>query len=157
MADKYFIEPLKALAAKKFEECAVEWWNTRAFADEIGEVYQLTEAGKRNPLKATILKVVKEHARKLLDLSNPQDYFLDVLGENAEFAKDVAIATNNQPMTGKHYKCPSCDTTFTVDAMAKKFNCPRACTRKQETDYWDMYRTTKPRTPYLMAQSSCFK
>lgn len=135
IADKYFVAPLKDLAARKFEEGAKAWRNTRAFADAVAEVYQSTAAGKSNPLKKAIIKVVKKHAKELLDAAKGHGYFLEVLGETAEFGKDVSMALA-PPIAGGWFKCPNCATIFAVQEDLSKFTCPNNCYALAHALFW---------------------
>ena len=121
IADKYFVAPLKDLAARKFNEGAKAWWNSRAFANAAAEVY--SSAAKDSFLKHSVVDVTRKHAQELLDPTKGYDAFLEVLNEVPELGKDVAIALVSYTNQDE-YICPICGSLFTIHSNAELFRCP---------------------------------
>lgn len=137
IADKYFVEPLKQLAIKKFETRVKTEWDTAAFADAAGEVYQSTAQGP-NPLKSIVVSTVKEHSTGLLDESKQDSQFLKILSTTTAFGADVSIALAKPSDTStKLFKCPSCACVFHCESrLGKRFTCPNSCYGFHDEQWW---------------------
>ena len=137
IAEKYFVAPLKKLAADKFETRAQTEWNTPSFADAAAEVYDST-ADRSNPIKHTIINIVKKHSNELLNKSKGHAQFLKVLSATTDFGADVSVALATT-IPAKFYKCPNCEHLFSFSKTAPgEFRCPFNCHSGDEK-FWDKY------------------
>lgn len=131
VADKYLVEPLKNLAAKKFGDGARGRWNTRAFADAIRKVYE--SAAKDSPLKHTIIEVVELHRKDLLDPKRGFDAFHEVLGNVPEFGRDVSVALRSLCSYHDWFRCSNCGMEFMMYLLATAWRCPFCDRRSNAT------------------------
>lgn len=90
IADQYLVWPLRALAAETFDKSAKAFWSSAAFAEAVIEVYATTEGGRTNPLKESVIEVVKQHAKELLDPSQHHGDLLNTLRTTPELASQVS-------------------------------------------------------------------
>lgn len=140
IADRLLISGLKNFSAKQFEQRATEDWTSPAFADAISTMYEGTLAGSTGPFKTAIFSVVKKNARKLFNSASGCDRFLEVLGQNVTFGKDVAIALATTYIEGSNFRCPRCSQVFGVSTAATYFRCPSAsCTTPTGLTNWLQY------------------
>lgn len=103
MGDRYDIQPLKALATKKYEEVAEETWDTQYFPASLRLLYEQTLDSDRL-LKETALKVAAFHAKDLLNRGE----FVALCKESGDIAIDVlkfAIMSEPKP-------CPPCPGAY---------------------------------------------
>lgn len=123
IADKYLVEDLIPLATEKFEEEAQAHWDTNIFTEAIAEVYG--SLGKHTPLRSMVIKIVKQHARDLLDITKDKHQsFIDLLGDLPEFGRDISLALMTSISKRDAYECPVCRKTFGVDSKQEDFQCP---------------------------------
>ena len=149
-ADKYFVEPLKELAAQNFTEAARTQWNTDAFADAISAVQDI-EGANGGILKATAMAIVQEHVVELLTQSGSVR-FNEVLREVPGFAAEVLTAyvavTRQRHELKAWYKCPgsyyqskglkfAISEDFPVEAH---LSCPAGCYQGHCLTWWAKYK-----------------
>lgn len=88
IGDKYDIQPLKDLAAKKYGEALPNHWNSAPFVASLKLVYEETLENDR-PLKDLAVKTAAKHAKELTDRGE----FASLCKENAEITFDVLKAS----------------------------------------------------------------
>ena len=136
--EKFMVEDLKRLAARKFEKRAKKKWNTTAFADAIHVLYMTApeDAGLRD----TIIAVTQKHP-ELFDREAGYTRFREVLGEVAQFGRDLAMATHTKPQMAR-YQCPKCNNIITTsrDSSGCKLVCA-SCNNYGSRDFswWAQY------------------
>jgi hypothetical protein len=106
IGDKYDIQPLKDLAAKKYGEALLNHWNSAPFVASLKLVYEETLENDR-PLKDLAVKTAAKHAKELTD----RDDFASLCKENAEITFDVLKASLK--ITPGSI-CPECETGMYV-------------------------------------------
>ena len=140
IADQFFVEPSKTLAAKKFEQnCGTEW-ATPAFAAAATEVYCFSLYD--SSLEQMIVSTVKNHASILLDPKRSEEFgeLHQVLRET-ELGIDIAMALAGS-VEGKTYRCPECNVAFTVATNHDcYFTCPNRCAGKSSysLEFWSRH------------------
>lgn len=141
IADKYFVEPLKKLAAAKFEARAREDWHTSAFADAVAEIYQTTSRDDE-PIREIALQTIRTHSHKLLRKDGRHVAFLAVLRETAELGADLATSLESKTSMVK-YECPKCSTILEVGGL---LNCDIDTLRRSRgcfigvMPFWQQYQ-----------------
>lgn len=130
IADKYFIDSLKDVAARNYEEHANAGWNTQAFFDSVKDIYNHfgNDSIKTNPLKTAIMDVVKVHSDDLFVHNGGYSCLLALLDNYHSFCKDVALAVSEGVADftsyATQYTCPKCENEFSVANTASVFICP---------------------------------
>ena len=151
IADKYFIAPLKKLAAKKFEDRMQDDWTEDKFANAIAEIYDTAPANDQT-LKNIAIKIVNDNANTLAD---PEEYgryehFREVLRTYPAFAADawralaICKSSESEEPNQKWYTRPKCGTVFCIVRSTpghQYFDCPRGCYRARSYDeaWWEEY------------------
>ena len=138
IADRYFVTPLKQLAATKFAEKAKKEWESVAFADAVAEVYTTIPEGDAS-LRQIVVHTVKANAKQLLDTTNPSsNEFIKVLRRTPELGAEILTA-NAEPEViskAKTYMCGHCDKVFTIAAESGTlFSCPDGCDAMDHDDW----------------------
>ncbi|KAK4544761.1 hypothetical protein LTR36_004010 [Oleoguttula mirabilis] len=162
IADKYFIERLKKLAADRFTECCKSEWSTAAFAEAVSEIYS-TGLVHDLTLRCTVVNTIKENAAELR-LANPEHSALkDVLLTTSELGAELFFDGIVGAMTaesktdasdgyGTWYRCPGdgCSEygiAFSVQSShlpdEHAFYCPGGCS-DEDKDWWSQYRIDPP-------------
>ena len=134
IADKYLVEPLKKLAASKFDDRAKRLWFTDQFAWAIAEIYK-SSAKDIGLLKQTVIKVAIEHRDMLLDEERTIDQVRNVLRKTPDFGADLSMTLAKTKPKQLWYKCPDCEKIFSLLEMRYMFRCPYDCSGPQ-TNYW---------------------
>ncbi|KAK4543499.1 hypothetical protein LTR36_005393 [Oleoguttula mirabilis] len=83
-AEKYFVEQLQVLAAKKLADTAKRDWGTDGFADAIQGSYTSTSDSERR-LRDPLIAVVKDHVTDLYATSGKYKKFLELSTKLPEF------------------------------------------------------------------------
>jgi hypothetical protein len=150
LADKFFVEPLKAMARQKLFLRCKEDWHTEFFTDAIQLAYCPDETYPAE-IKKIILDVVDDHAGDLFAEGN--ESFRKVVGTTSEFLLDYASYTAKKkssagavpdPAGVKWFKCPgrTCRTYSSFFCVSNelpdksKISCPLRCTYNKQMDFW---------------------
>lgn len=95
MADKYFIEHLRATALTKLKEDVETSWKADSFAETVAEVYSSTlkqQGGTDHELRKAVVEVTREHAKVLFAHGGQYAKFKEMAWSTPEFAADVTRA-----------------------------------------------------------------
>jgi hypothetical protein len=159
LADKYFIEPFKAVACAKFAEHCESKWKTGDFARAVQELY---ESGVEDRgLKDVAVTCVRAHAKEMLvkkddypDISRAMretpDFGADGITELATashyFTTTIDRKADDSPVLETAYRwtfaCPKCSSTFSLDIPVGDsftFNCPQGHHQKSFAE-WVRYK-----------------
>jgi len=141
MADRFFIHPLKKLAAEKFAACCKDDWNTDEFATVVEEIY--TKAPQEdNTLKKIAISTVKEHAKELRKTEDEDSRFREVINRvpsvGADLFYQISLVDSLKTFKCTWYKCPSCDSVFVTrkpHSVERRFTgC--GCYRSPSEAWW---------------------
>ncbi|KAK5113000.1 hypothetical protein LTR85_011022 [Meristemomyces frigidus] len=162
IADKYFIEPLKKLAAERFTERCKSEWNTAVFAEAVSELYT-TAPAPYHTLKRTVVDTVKRHDAQLRSDEVEYSAFKDIVLATAALGADLFLnGVTGAPTAaerkmeesnayGTWYECPGVhcrrhDITFCVrNTIPDSYiiSCPSGC-RKEVGQLWVDYKIEPP-------------
>jgi hypothetical protein len=123
LGDKYDIQPMKVLAAKKYEALVPEQWNTPSFADSLKLLYDQTLDSDRM-MKDMAIKIAGDHATKQADRTE----FLDLCQARGDIAYDVLKFTMDAMYTGTPgsvvKRCPniSCGSNGNMNYVKANIN-----------------------------------
>lgn len=158
IADKYLLEPLKQLAARKFEAHCKAEWQTAAFAEAAAEAYA-TAPVHDNTLKRTVVATVKAHAVELRSAKPEYEAFRKVISEIAELGADLVFdgAMGESSSTGAAglssssftwYRCPQpfCGLEFyrRDGQVPPTAYCPNGCFHDRPPVWWAPYKIDAP-------------
>lgn len=127
LADRYDVQPLKALAKKKFEETVLEGWNTPAFLKILKLLY--TDMYDRDrPLRRIAIRTAGRRAGALQDKGD----FVALCKENAEIGFDILkVALNEEQATPQPRRCPWFPSiwshTVRYDFKKSSYYCESCC------------------------------
>jgi hypothetical protein len=112
LADKYEVLALKDLALRNYETAAARDWNVPDFPESIQIAYTTTPESDRG-IRDIVTKTATAHTHELLRSNTA---FSAVLGSNAPFGKDYAIALDGLLSNAQlcSYKCPGCTAVWTT-------------------------------------------
>ena len=161
IADKYFVEPLKAVACRKFGEHCKDEWKTADFAQAVQELYESGVEDKS--LKDVALAAVRIHAKDLLTKNGEfpdihkamretpafgADVLTDLTAASNAFSTDIdrptATSETLREMYRWTFRCPNCLSTFSVDiplGSSVEFGCPKGHSRDESFFFWKKYST----------------
>ena len=159
IADKYFLSPLKQLAAERFAECAQNEWRTSAFAESISEIYNTAPAHDES-LRDIAISTSLSYLNELAGATDTYKAFNDVVDATPAFAAalfrvqladakgqpKVADIIGPKPVTW--YRCPGIccqkdDVIFAVGrdvAQDRSISCPSGCNRSRQLSWWEEHR-----------------
>lgn len=146
IADKYFVPPLKTLAAKRFEIRAASQWKSTDFAQAVSEVYT---SAPGNDLKDTIIKVIARHDIALLKEPRDDTSLLEVMRKTPELGVDISVAlVSRVPFVAEDlYLCEACEREFEFRCPdpEESFRCPIGtttdCGKFHDVEWWDQHRS----------------
>lgn len=143
VADKYLVGDLREIVADHFTRRAEQVWSTKAFADAIHEIY--TKGPQVSLLRDIVVTTVHEHP-ELLETESVYTRFREVLGEVAEFGRDLALTGYKaMKVTQKlsRYKCPNPNCAQIIEASSETTGCYMECGSCDEPsrpfDWWEDY------------------
>lgn len=141
MGEKYGANSVKDAARKKFREAVQSQWSEAIFPDAVKLVYETTPQNDRG-LRNVVTKLAAGHARELLTADN--DRFRTMMGQVADFGRDLSMELAFLPQVGKDYpayECPMCESVFMLKDQSNvgKFHCPE-CNRLRWVNQWEKYR-----------------
>lgn len=157
IADKYFIQPLKLLASKKFRKRCRKEWQTAAFAEAVAEAYDSSPKDD-DTLKRTIIKIIKKNGGEIRRLAATNLELANTFRAIPDLGADVFFADHlsEQEQAGKEgvvdwYSCPSSDcqdvgrifSVYVKCGYTMNFSCPTGCF-SQNAGWWSSYKTSPP-------------
>lgn len=148
IADKYFIEPLKHLAAEKFAGRCKDEWPTAAFADAVAEVYN-TAPENDNALQSIVVNTVKEHDKEIRETSANHQELNTVMRQIPDFGADLFFSgavksSRDEDDSVTWYNCPNnCASrrfcvakgTSPITLVSCRMRC--CC---DTLEWWDLWR-----------------
>jgi len=141
MGEKHGANSVKDAAREKFREAVQSQWSEAVFPDAVKLVYETTPQNDRG-LRNVVTKLAAGHARELLAVDN--DRFRTMMGQVADFGRDLSMELASLPQVGKDYtayECPMCECVFMLKDQSNigKFHCPE-CKRLRSVNQWEKYR-----------------
>ncbi|TKA79405.1 hypothetical protein B0A49_03344 [Cryomyces minteri] len=124
IAKAFDISALEALAIQRFEEAAIDQWDTYGFAEAIEELYD-TEPDQELGLRNAILRISASH---LVALLQQRGSFYRVLKSSGQFGADMVeyLVKSRQPAVRTEFKieCGNCHRAYSSSDVAwEKCQC----------------------------------
>jgi hypothetical protein len=145
LANTLLVDPLKALAQARFQDLVEQDWNTDVFPDTIKRVYEITtpETGG-DQLRAIVVRIAARHGTELMA---KEGRFSMMMGEVAEFGRDVfqVMARVVEKMVA--YRCPVCPFEFFAKAIEREELVCSSCGVTNKESEWKAKENEKVIVP----------